>query len=66
MVKPFKEEKESKSAVLLPYLGEVPAKMKQLIQKAGFKPILCSNVKFHQLFRGMKDNLGLRFPGVYM
>ncbi|KAJ4446315.1 hypothetical protein ANN_13010 [Periplaneta americana] len=62
---PAEEQEEMKDMAYIPFYGPISGKIGRLLRKHGIKTIHKPPTKIQNLLRPVKDDLGLRTPGVY-
>ena len=58
-------KKDYKGRAFIPYVGTVSSKIGRLLSKYDIKAVFRPPAKISQLLRPVKDDLGLRTPGIY-
>ncbi|KAJ4447063.1 hypothetical protein ANN_09052 [Periplaneta americana] len=62
---PAEEQEETKGMAYIPFYGPISGKISRMLRKHGIKTIHKPPTKIQNLLRPVKDDLGLRTPGVY-
>ncbi|KAJ4429872.1 hypothetical protein ANN_22076 [Periplaneta americana] len=62
---PAEEQEETKGMTYIPFYGPISGKISRMLRKHGIKTIHKPPTMIQNLLRPVKDDLGLRTPGVY-